>query len=126
MIVAHGGGTGDELVIAASTIDFASSEAALASVAVPITDSVAATPVISTAALPITVAWDASASSASAVRDAARRSTIGAAPVFSIPAEPKPASQATTQPAITTVWHNTAAAVANRRGFMIPTSIDST
>ena len=120
-----GGSVCDESVIAASTIDFGSSEAALVSMAVPVTDTAAATPAIPTAGLPITVAWAASASSTSAVRDAARRSTIAAAPVFSIPAEPKPASQATTQPAIT-VWHNTAAAVANRRGFMIPTSKGST
>jgi hypothetical protein len=74
-----------------------------------------------TAALPITVAWGASASSASAVRDGARCS-IGTAPVFSIPLEPQPASQATTQPARATVAHNGAATVANRRGFMIPSS----
>jgi hypothetical protein len=71
--------------------------------------------------LPIAVAWGASASSASAVRDGAR-SSIGTAPVFSIPLEPQPASQATTQPARATVAHNGAATVANRRGFMIPSS----
>src|SRR6202035_5279600 len=53
------------------------------------------------------------------VRDAAR-SSIGTAPVFSMPAEPKPASQAMIHPARTTVPHNAGATVADRRGFMIP------
>src|SRR6266852_5313846 len=116
-----GGSICDESGDAASTIDSGSSEAAVVSVAVPVPDSAAvATSALATAALPIAVACGASASSASAVRDGARRSSIGTAPVFSMPAEPKPASQATTQPARTTVPHNAAATVANRRGFMIP------
>src|SRR6266567_7389260 len=110
----------DELGNAASTIDSGSSEAAVVSMAVPVTDSAAvATSALATAALPIVVGCDASASSASAVTDGARRSWIGTAPACSMPAEPKPASQATTQAARTTVPHNAAATVANRRGFMI-------
>src|SRR5712675_3259202 len=113
-----GGSFCDESGNAATT--FGSSEAAVVSVAVPVTDSAAVvTPALATAALPIAAACGASASSASAVRDGARRSSIGTAPVFSIPAEPKPTSQATTQLARTTVPHNAAATVANRRGFMI-------
>jgi hypothetical protein len=45
---------------------------------------------------------------------------IGAAPVFSMLVAPKPASQATAQPARTTA--NIATTVANRRGFMIEAS----
>src|SRR5260370_9114439 len=93
-----GGRICDESGNAASTIDSGSSEAAVVSVAVPVTDSAAvATAALATAALPIAVACGATASSASAVRDDARRSSIGTAPVFSMPDEPKPASQATTQ-----------------------------
>src|SRR5260370_2614701 len=104
---------------AASTIDSGSSEAIILPVAIPVADSAAvATSVLATAALPIAVACGASASSALAVRDAAR-SSIGTAPVFSMPAEPKPASQATIHPARTIDPHN-AATVADRRGFMIP------
>src|SRR5713226_3840160 len=111
----------DESSNATSTIDFGSSEATGVSVAVLVTDSAAAaTSSLATATLPIAVACGASASSASAERDGARRSSIGTAPVFSMPAEPKPASQATTQAARTTVPQNAAATVANRRGFMIP------
>src|SRR5712675_2573961 len=110
----------DGLGNAATTIDSGLSEAAVVSVAVPVTGSAAvATSALATAALPIAVAFGATASSASAARDGARRSSIGTAPVFSIPAEPKPTSQATTQLARTTVPHNAAATVANRRGFMI-------
>src|SRR6266851_1757007 len=115
-----GGSICDESGNAATTIDSGLSEAAIVSVAVTVPDSAAvATPALATAALPIAVACGATASSTSAVRDDARRSLIGTAPVFSIPAEPKPTSQATTQPARTTVPHNAAATVANRRGFMI-------
>src|SRR5882762_9637647 len=104
---------------AATTIDSGLSEAAVVSVAVPVTGSAAvATSALATAALPIAIACDLSASSALAVRDAARFS-IGTAPVFSMPAEPKPASQATIHPARTTVPQNAGAIVANRRGFMI-------
>src|SRR6266478_5247921 len=96
----------DESGNAASTIDSGSSEAVVVSVAVPVTDSAAvAAPALATAALPIAVACGASASSASAVRDGARRASIGSAPV----AEPKPASQATTQPARTTDPQNATA-----------------
>src|SRR6202790_2184175 len=104
---------------AASTIDSGSYEATILPVAIPVADSAAvATSVLATAALPIAVACGASASSALAVRDAAR-SSIGTAPVFSMPAEPKPASHATIRPGGTMVPHN-AATVADRRGFMIP------
>src|ERR1700682_5373193 len=116
-----GGGICDESGNATSTIDSGSSEAAVVSVAVPVTDSAAVTTTsLATAALPVAVVCGASASSASALRDGARRSSIGTAPVFSMPAEPKPASQATTQPPRTTVPHNGAATVGNRRGFIIP------
>src|SRR4030088_580787 len=111
----------DESGNAASTIDFGSSEAAGVSVVVPVTDSAAAaTSSLATAALPIAVACGASASSASAVRDGARRSSIGTAPVFSVPADPKPPSEKTTHPTRTIVPHNAGATVANRRGYMIP------
>src|ERR1700716_1918381 len=112
-------GTCDGSGNAASTIDSGSYEATILPVAIPVADSAAvATSVLATAALPIAVACGASASSALAVRDAVR-SSIGTAPVFSMPAEPKPASQATIHPARTIVPH-TAATVADRRGFMIP------
>src|SRR2546429_6568678 len=115
---------------AATTIDSGLSEAAVVPVAVPVTGSAAvatsalataalATALLATAALPIAVAGGATASSASAVRDGARRSSIGTAAVISMPAEPKPAIEATTQPARTTVPQDTAATVANRRAFMI-------
>src|SRR6266702_1231921 len=91
-----------ELGDVASTIDSALSEAVVVSVAVPVNDAAAvATSDLATVALPISVACGASAISASAVRDAARRSSISATPVFSVPAGPKPASQATIQPART-------------------------
>src|SRR6266403_2564934 len=122
------------------------SEAAVVSVAVAITGSVAvatsalataalaiavlaiaglaiaglATAASATAALPIAVACGATASSVSAVTDGARRSSTGTAAVISMPAEPKPASEAATQPARTTVPQDAAATVANRRAFMIP------
>src|SRR5260370_19751878 len=112
------GGICDEAGDPASTIDSGSSEAAVVSVAV-IDSAAVATSALAIAALPIAVACGAFASSASAARDGARRSSIGTAPVFSMPAEPKPTGQATTQPARTTVPHNAAATVANRRGFMI-------
>src|SRR6202035_4473344 len=105
---------------AASTVDSGSYEATILPVAIPVTDSAAvATSLLATAALPIAVAWGGPASPALAVRDAAR-SSIGTAPVYSMPAEPKPASQATIHPARTTVPHNASATVVDRRGFMIP------
>jgi hypothetical protein len=54
-----------------------------------------------------------------AAREAAPFS-IGTAPVFSVPAEPKPASQPTITPARTSDPQNAGATVVNRRGFMIP------
>src|SRR5258705_12973277 len=112
------GGICDGSGNAASTIESGSSEAAGLGVAVRVTDSTAvATSALAITALPIG-ACGASASLASAVRDAARFS-IGTAPVLLMPAEPKPASQATIHPARTTVPHNAGATVANRRGFMI-------
>src|SRR5258705_521781 len=119
-----GGSICDESGNAATTIDSGLSEAAVVSVAVPVTGSAAvatsalATAALATAALPIGIACGSSASLALAARDAARFS-IGTAPVFLMPAEPKPASQATIPPARTTVPHNAGATVANRRGFMI-------
>src|ERR1700730_7604964 len=107
-----GGSICDESVNAASTIGFGSSEAAVVSVAVSLTDSAAfATSTLPIPALPIAVGCGASAKSA--VRDGTRRSRVGAA-VFSVPVEPKLARQATNA-----VSHNTAATDANS-GFMIP------
>ena len=115
-----GGRICDESVNAASTIDFGSSEAAVVSVAVSVTDSAAfATSTLPTPALPIAVGCGVSASSKSAVRDGTRRSRVGAA-VFSVPVETKLATQATNA-----VSHNTAATDANS-GFMIPVSKRST
>src|ERR1700730_13160624 len=120
-----GGSTCGELGNAAHMIDSGSSETAVVSLAVPVTDSTAiatsalATSTLTTAALLIAMVCGAFANSTSAAREAARRSSIGTAPVCSMPAEPKPASQAITQPARTTVPH-AAAPVANRRGFIIP------
>src|SRR6266852_1580993 len=124
VVTGSGGVSGsicDESGNAATTIDSGLSEAAVVSVAVSVTGSaVVATSALATAALPIAVACGATASTASAVRDGARRSSIGTAAVISMPAEPKPASEATTQPARTTVPQDAAATVANRRAFMIP------
>src|ERR1700733_3769440 len=114
---------------AATTIDSGLSEAAVVSVAVPAAGSAAvATSALATAAfaptalaataLPIAIACGSSTSLALAARDAAR-SSIGTASVFSVPAEPKPASQPAIHPARTIVPHN-AATVADCRGFMIP------
>src|SRR3984957_14305141 len=115
---------------AATTIDSGLSEAAVVSVAVPAAGSAAvatsalgtaafAATVLATTALPIAIACGSSAGLALAARDAAR-SSIGTAPVFSVPAEPKPASQPTIHPARTTVPQTVGATVVNRRGFMIP------
>ena len=51
--------------------------------------------------------------------DGVRRSSIGITPALSMPEEAKPEDQAMTQAARTTVPHNAAPTVANRRGFMI-------
>src|SRR5437870_537727 len=118
-----GGSICDESGNAATMIDSGLSEAAVVSVSVPVTGSAAvatsalATAALATAALPIAVACGATASSAS--RDGARRPSIGTAAVISMPAEPKPATEATTQPARTSDPQD-AATVANRRAFMIP------
>src|SRR6478609_4627588 len=114
---------------AATTIDSGLSEAAVVSVAVPAAGSAAvatsalataafATTVLATTALPIGIACGSSASLALAARDAAR-SSIGTARVFSVPAEPKPASQPTIHPARTTVPQKVGATIVNRRGFMM-------
>src|SRR6266436_6549101 len=122
---------------AATTIDSGLSEAAVVSVAVPVTGSAAvatsapaaaaaasaaaasAAAALATAALAIAIACGSSASLALAAREAAPFS-IGTAPVFSVPAEPKPASQPTITPARTSDPQNAGATVVNRRGFMIP------
>src|SRR2546429_6836776 len=113
---------------AATTIDSVLSEAAVVSVAVPVTGSAAvatsapaaaAPAALATAAVAIAIACGSSASLALAAREAAPFS-IGTAPVFSVPAEPKPASQPTITPARTSDPQNAGATVVNRRGFMIP------
>src|SRR4030081_2452074 len=110
---------------AATTIDSGLSEAAVVSGAVPAAGSAAvatsalATEAFATTALAIAIACGSSASLALAARDAAR-SSIGTAPGFSVPAEPKPASQPTIHPARTTVPQNVGATIVNRRGFMMP------
>src|SRR5712671_5403298 len=111
---------------AATTIDSGLSEAAVVSVAVPVTGSAAvatsapaAAAAAALATLAIAIACGSSASRALAAREAAPFS-IGTAPVFSVPAEPKPASQPTMTPARTSDPQNAGATVVNRRGFMIP------
>src|SRR5438270_4871540 len=122
------GGMCDGSGNAATTIDSGLSEAAVVSVAVPATGSaavaasapaVSAAATLAIAALAIAIAGGSSASLALAAREAATFS-IGAAPVFSVPAEPKPASQPTITPARTSDPQNAGATVVNRRGFMIP------
>src|ERR1700722_11571133 len=99
---------GDGSGNAATTIDSGLSEVAVVSAAVPAAGSAAvatsapataafATTVLATTALPIAFARGSSASLALAARDAAR-SSIGTARVFSVPAEPKPASQPASDP----------------------------
>jgi hypothetical protein len=119
---ASGGAVWDASVDAASALG--SGSCCAAGVLVVVTATAAAATVLATAALLIAVARGASAGSASAVRGGARRSTIGAASVLSMPAEPKPASQTTAQPPITTV--SAVATVANRCGFMIAAFTGST
>src|SRR5580765_4317103 len=107
---------------AATTIDSGLSEAAVVSVAVPVTGSAAvatsapAAAALATAALAIAIACGSSPSLALAAREAAPFS-IGTAPVFSVPAKPKPASQPTITPAKTSDPQNAGATVVNRRGF---------
>lgn len=108
-----------------ATIDSGLSDTAVVSVVVPAAGSAAvatsalATVAFATTALAIAIACGSSASRAVAARDAAR-SSIGTARAFSVPAEPKPASQPTIPPARTTVPQNVGATIANRRGFMMP------
>src|SRR5712675_356957 len=110
---------------AATTIDSGLSEAAVVSVTIPAAGSAAvatsalATEAFATTALAIAIACGSSASLALAAREAAPFS-IGTTPVFSVPAEPKPASQPTMTPARTSDPQNAGATVVNRRGFMIP------
>src|SRR5260221_11855822 len=138
---------------AATTIDSGLSEAAVVSVAVPVTGSAAvatsapaaaapaaaapaaaasaaaapaaaasaalATAALATAALAIAIACGSSASLALAAREAAPFS-IGTAPVFSVPAEPKPATQPTMTPARTSDPQTAGPTVVNRGGLMIP------
>src|SRR5262249_60031496 len=101
------------------SVDSGSSETAILSAAIAdlATVAIAAS---STAALPIALARGASMTSTLAARAGARRSMIGIAPAFSVPVEPKPATQATNA-----VSHSTAATVAYRRGFMIAASTGS-
>src|SRR5258707_15628486 len=88
-----GGSICDESGNAATTIDSGTPEAAVVSVAVPITGSAAvatsalATATLAIAALPIAVACGATASSASAVRGCARGFSTGTVWVVSRPAE---------------------------------------
>src|SRR3979490_2374032 len=94
----------DGLGNAATTIDSGLSEAAVVSVTIPAAGSAAvatsslATEAFATTALAIAIACGSSASLALAAREAAPFS-IGTAPVFSVPAEPNPASQPTMTPA---------------------------
>src|SRR6266702_3427934 len=114
-----GGSTCGESGKAASTIDLGGSEAAVVSAAVPVTNSAtAAASALATALLPDAVACGASTTSA--VRDGDGWSSIDTAPVFSMPTEPTPVSEATTQPARPTVPHKAVVTCANRREFMIP------
>src|SRR3954470_18363888 len=110
---------------AATTIDAGLSEAAVVTVAAPAAGSAAvatstpATAAFATTALAVAIACDSTACPALAARAAAPFS-IGTAPVFPVPAEPKPASQPTRTPARTSDPQNAGATVVNRRGFMIP------
>src|SRR6516225_5883449 len=90
--VVSGGIVCDESVNAALAIDSGSSGAAGVVVSAAMSARL-------TAALAIALGCGAFATATSAVRDGGGRSTIGAAAVFLMPAEPKPASQATTHPA---------------------------
>src|SRR5258708_19276992 len=112
-----GGSISDESVNAATMIGSGSCEAGVASAgAVSVTDLLAAT----ASAAANEIGDSLSANLATAVRDGAGRSTIGAAPVLSIPAEPNAAIHARTEAGIATSWHN--ATIAANRGFMITVS----
>src|SRR5260370_15158488 len=112
-----GGSISDESVNAATTIGSGSCETVVASAgAVSVTDLLAAT----ASAAANEIGGSLSANLATAVTDGAGRSTIGAAPVLSIPAEPNAAIHARTEAGIATSWHN--AAIAANRGFMITVS----
>src|SRR6202023_107934 len=111
------GSISDESVNAAVTIGSGWCAAGVASAAVvSVTDSLAAT----ASAAANEIGGSSSANLATAVRDGAGRSTIGAAPVLSIPAEPNAAIHARTEAGIATSWHN--AAIAAILGFMITVS----
>src|ERR1035441_9355612 len=98
---ASGGSISDESVNAAVTIGSGSCEAGVASaVAVSVTDLLAAT----TSAAANEIGGSLSANLATAVTDGAGRSTIGAAPVLSIPAEPNAAIHTRTEAGIATSW----------------------
>src|SRR5258708_16143034 len=93
----------EESVNAATMIGSGSCEAGVASAgAVSVTDLLAAT----ASAAANEIGDSLSANLATAVRDGAGRSTIGAAPVLSIPAEPNAAIHARTEAGIATSWHN--------------------
>src|SRR5258707_11366950 len=100
-------------------MDLGYSAAAVVPAAVPVTNSAtAATSAPATAMLPDAVACGASTTSA--VRDGEGWSSIDTAPAFSMPTEPTPVSEATTQPARPTAPHKAIVACANPREFMIP------
>src|ERR1700682_5587983 len=115
-----GGSISDESVNAAVTTGSGSCEAGVASAAaVSVTDLLTA----SAAANEIGGSLSAnflSANLATAAGDGAGRSTIGAAPVLSIPAKPNAAIHARTKAGIATSRHH--AAIAANRGFMITVS----
>jgi hypothetical protein len=111
-----GGSISDESVNAAVTIGSGSCEAGVASAAAVSVTDLAAT----ASAEANEIGGSLSANLTTAVGDGAGRSTIGAAPVLSIPAEPNAAIHARTKAGIATSWHQ--AAVAANRGFMITVS----
>src|ERR1700722_15021565 len=117
-----GSSISDESVNAAVTTGSGSRATGLGSVAgASVIDWLAAT---TSAATTSAAALDAvggglSANVASAVSNGARRSTIGAAPILSIPAELN-AANASTEAGKATSLHN--AAIAANRGFMITVS----
>src|SRR5438552_8740063 len=97
----------------ATATDAGASESSVVSLIASMTDlTVGVTSVSATTASAMTGACDAPASSGCALRDAALRSSLGIAPVFSIPV-PTPASRTRTQLVRTTVPQNPAIAVAN-------------
>src|SRR5882757_1329542 len=109
-----GGSISDGSVNAAVTIGSGSCEAGVASAAaISVTDLPAAT----ASAAANEIGGSLSANSAAAVRDGAGRSTMGAAPVLSISAEPSAAIPARSEAGMATSRHNAA-----NRGFMITVS----